>query len=291
MNFELIPKIDKLYYTFQIPKGNGKFRKITAPTEELKQAQREVLRSLSHIKVSRDAMGFTEGKSIVTNARKHLGKPFIMNIDMKDFFPSITWGMVVRALIREGVGEDLAKNIAWLCTLDGVLPQGAPTSPFLSNIVCKPMDKKISKLCTNVTYTRYADDITLSGEKEQVLSTLEKVVEVIKSYGLRINYKKVHGFTAAYRQEVTGIVVNQKTNVNRDNILKFRAKLHNILCAIRDGLITTEQDIVDQFDEDIMSLQGYASFISSVNKSKGKLYLDKVNELSKMLKILDKSTL
>jgi RNA-directed DNA polymerase len=284
MNFELIPRINSLYYTFKIPKGNGKFRKITAPSTELKEAQREVLRGLSHIKVSRDAMGFTNGRFIVTNARKHLEQPFIMNLDMKDFFPSVTWGMVVRALIREGIEEELAKNIAWLCTLDGVLPQGAPTSPFLTNIVCKPMDKKISKLCTKVKYTRYADDITLSGEKADVLEVVQKVIEVINSYDLRINYKKVHGFSRGTRQEVTGIVVNQKVNVNRDKVMNFRAKVHNIKCMILDDIIVTEQDLIDKTGESIASLHGYANFIAIANEAKGRQYLDKVAEISLLLK-------
>lgn len=283
MNFELINGIEKLYYTFRIPKGNGKFRKITAPREELKQAQREVITNLSHIKISRDAMGFTEGKSIVTNSKKHIGQPFIMNIDMKDFFPSITKEMVVQALIREGIDMELAEKMAALCTLHGVLPQGAPSSPFLSNIVCKPMDKKISKICTNVRYTRYADDITISGNKEDVIETIKKVIEIVKSYGLKINYRKVKGYHSGVRQEVTGIVVNEKSNVNRNDVMLFRAKLHNIKCMICDGIIVTEQDIINRFDEDIASLRGYASFIRSVNKDKGFKYMCKVREIEKML--------
>lgn len=283
MNFELINGIEKLYYTFRIPKGNGKFRKITAPREELKQAQREVIANLSHIKVSRDAMGFTEGKSIVTNAKKHIGQPFIMNIDMKDFFPSVTKEMVIEALIREGIDNELAEKMAALCTLHGVLPQGAPSSPFLSNIVCKPMDKKISKLCTNVKYTRYADDITISGNKEDVIETIKKVIEIVKSYSLKINYRKVKGYHKGVRQEVTGIVVNEKPNVSRDNVMQFRAKLHNIKCAIKDGIIVTEQDIMDKFDEDIASLRGYANFIRCVNNDKGLVYVRKVSEIKSML--------
>ena len=284
MNFSLNDKIDKMYYTFKIRKGNGKYREISAPLDELKAAQNKVIEHLSYIKVARDAMGFINDRSIITNARKHLNKPYLLNIDLENFFPTITSDKVFNALIREGVDEKLAKNITTLCTLDGALPQGAPSSPFLSNVVFKPIDKKISKACKSVAYTRYADDITLSGDKKDVLNAKKQVFDIIKFYGFKVNPGKIHGAKQAMRQEVTGVVVNEKTNIKRDDLMRFRAKLHNLKCKILDGEIKTEDDILLKTGEDLNKVRGYASFIYSANRKKGIYYKNKIKEIERMLK-------
>ena len=159
------------YRQFEIPKKSGGTRKIIAPGGDLKNIQR-MLSILLSFAVTPDshAHGFIRERSVITNASLHVGKNYVLNLDLKNFFPSITYSQVVRAL-RKRFNKETSTFIAKICTwresddlLEDVLPQGAPTSPILSNMVCEPLDEKLSKLAVNfgLTYSRYADDITFS---------------------------------------------------------------------------------------------------------------------------------
>lgn len=232
------------YKEFEIPKKSGRgVRHICAPTGELK----DILFCINIILQEKYTpaeccMGFTKCRSVVTNATVHTGQNYVYNIDLKNFFPSITYGQVYRALKYEPFifDDSLAKTVAKLCCMKlvdnsgkahYVLPQGAPTSPVLSNIVCSRLDDSLSRLSSrlNVKYTRYADDMTFSSEYDAYKSNgafLEEVHRIITSQGFTINEEKTRLQKRGERQDVTGLVVSSKVNVKREYIKELRTLMY-----------------------------------------------------------------
>lgn len=232
----------KRYRQFYIPKKSGGARVISAPHPLLKRVQYVVAEELTGL-YAPDAcvMGFVPGKSVADNARVHAGRKYVFNADLKDFFPSIGMGRVIRALMQPdfGCSEDLAKDIAGICcmldpaTHRCVLPQGAPSSPILSNIACQGLDRKLGMLArrNNARYTRYADDITFSSNFDIFSegSLFRKAFEdTVKSEGFRLNANKTRVQPGTERQEVTGITVNKEPNVSKDYIRELRMLIHII---------------------------------------------------------------
>lgn len=235
----------KRYQTFTIKKKSGADRTIHAPTKGLKS----VLRSLNFVlqcmyEPHEAATGFVIDKSIVDNARKHVGHHYVLNLDLKDFFHSfdrnrVKMGFMFEPFNLSGDKEPLAFLLASLCThpfeIDGetqaVLPQGSPTSPTLTNILCKKLDRRLTGLANRfgATYTRYADDITFSSphniyNEEAFNKELKRIIE--DDQKLFVNSKKTRLQKAGYRQEVTGLIVNRKVNVQRRYIKQIRMWLY-----------------------------------------------------------------
>lgn len=229
------------YKEFEIPKKAGGVRRISSPNKSLKQ----ILQSLNlMLQVLSDipdcATGFVSGRSIVTNAERHLDSSIIFNCDLKDFFPSITKEMVRKSLAEElqkyHISRDVVNMLANLVTApreDGVeaLPQGAPTSPIVSNIVLKKLDMRLSVFAekNNYRYSRYADDITFSKTGDYRTSLPIKsgaIISIIIDSGFSINPKKTVILTPVKRQEVTGLTVGRKLNVARSYLKNLRVLLH-----------------------------------------------------------------
>jgi RNA-directed DNA polymerase len=233
------------YKTFLVKKKSGGVRTIHAPVRGLKS----LLRAFNYVlqclyEPHEAATGFVLGKSIADNARLHLKRHYVLNLDLKDFFHSFDLYAVKRALMRAPFNlrderEELAFFLASLCThpfeIDGelqtVLPQGSPCSPTLTNILCKRLDEKLSDLAreTGVTYSRYADDITFSSYHNALnnASFIKEMHRIIEGGELlRINPKKTRLQKAGYRQEVTGLTVNEKPNVKRVYVKQLRMWLH-----------------------------------------------------------------
>ena len=219
------------YTLFQIPKKKrGEFRAIDAPIEPLKTIQRALNHILEAVCTPHTAaMGFLPGRSVVDNARVHIGQRYVYNIDLKDFFPSITSGRVYARLTSKpfSLPPEIASLICDLCCYTNkegrkVLPQGAPTSPVLSNIICERLDRKLQRLARayGLRYTRYADDITFSGNtyvfapEGRFCTLLKHIVEEEEHFV--INPDKTRLGHQGVRQEVTGVSVNRKPNVSRD---------------------------------------------------------------------------
>lgn len=231
----------KRYISFKIPKKKkGEFRTIDAPNPTLKGMQRALNYALQLIYTpSPAAMGFTPGRSIVTGAQMHVGQKFVYNIDLKNFFPSITSGRVYARMLSRpfSCSKEVASLIADLCCYENnfgkVLPQGAPTSPTLTNIICDRLDVKLSRLAKryDLRYTRYADDITFSGmtnmfaEDGKFCQSLRHIIE--EEENLKINKDKTRLCHRGIRQEVTGITVNDKPNVTQEYVKQLRSMLHN----------------------------------------------------------------
>lgn len=219
----------ELYHTFKIPKSSGGFRTITAPNENLKFNQKLVVdRIKERLKIleHNNAQAYVENKGIATNANFHSQSNNFAKVDFKDFFPSITGDLIKQVLPQLGAmsaieNEAFFDNIVYLCTLNGSLPQGAPSSPYLSNLVMLPFDYHMVELLkkTDIIYTRYADDITFSsfyklGDKEYLEGLVKQAMQ--KAYGyepLAINKKKTLITTKYGKNRVTGLKVNKDNNV------------------------------------------------------------------------------
>lgn len=231
---------DSYYHSFEIPKKSGGTRTITAPGGELKKVQTVLAYILDYVYlVPSPVMGFVHERSVATNAAQHVGRSYVLNIDLKDFFPSVKRHMIAGVLKKYGVDRDVANLILRLCcrTPEGggedCLPQGAPTSPVLSNIACTCLDIRLSGLAqsTGLTYTRYADDITFSSDHNVYREDgpfWSKLRSITAECGFTINAKKTRLLRPWDRQEVTGVTVNSKVNVSRKYLKNLRAELHQM---------------------------------------------------------------
>lgn len=203
--------LEDLYYTTnQIPKKSGGYRELDMPAVELKYIQRWILKNiLCHINISGCAVGFCPEKSIVTNAQKHINKHCIVNMDIKDFFPSISFERVYRIFSYYGYTNEVSFVLAKLCTFHGRLPQGSPASPYLSNISCLKLDARLNALSEKYEsdYSRYADDITFSSRND-IKSIIKVVNKIIIDEGFDLNTQKTRTAYPNQRQEVTGLIVN-----------------------------------------------------------------------------------
>lgn len=234
---------EEKYSTFDIAKKSGGTRTINSPHKYLKKVQRLLNYCFQSVFTPMpQATGFVPGRSVVTNAQMHTGKKYVYNIDIKDFFPSISFFRVWAVLSKVNpfrLDNEVARIVANLCCNDGVLPQGAPTSPVISNIICMRLDRKMYFLSKELgfTYSRYADDITISSNQDIFSNEFkENISSIIKEEGFELNMKKERlqkfdveesGKKIRQRQEVTGIIVNKKTNVSRRYIRDLRAALFN----------------------------------------------------------------
>lgn len=239
----IIPE-HKRYKRFEIPKKRGGTREIFAPATSLKIVQQKLNQVLQSVyKVKPSAHGFVPEKSILSNAIPHVRKRFVLNLDLKDFFPSINFGRV-RGLFMHppyNRNHEVATTLAQICCFNGYLPQGAPTSPIVSNMICAKLDSELQRLAKEhrCTYTRYADDITFSTSRPKFPSGLayfsdetgrveigDELKTVIKDNWFEINERKNRLQPNSKRQEVTGLTVNVFPNVRRDYVREIRGMLH-----------------------------------------------------------------
>lgn len=273
------------YRRYEIPKKSGGVRRISAPKPCLAAAQRWVLKNvLEKLETAPPAHGFVKHRSVVTGASPHVGRAVVLNLDLKDFFPSITWRRVKGLFVKLGYGEHVATVLSLLCTepprvattLDGktwhvalgerVLPQGACTSPAITNALCKRLDARLAGLARRFGcgYTRYADDLTFASPTGRDVNALQwSVRQVIAAEGLADNPAKTRVMRASQRQEVTGLVVNAKLTVTREYYKTLRAVLCN--CA-RHGLASQNRDGHPDF---AAQLRGKVEFVASVDPARG----------------------
>lgn len=164
---QYIFQADRYYSEFSVSKKNGKgTRRIAAPSRRLKGIQRWILDNiLSNTPVSESCTGYTKKRSVVDNAKPHVDKAFVVNADIKDFFPSITIKRVIGLFQSLGYNRTISFCLARLCCFKGRLPQGAPSSPMIANLICRRLDTRLQAFAAarSWAYTRYSDDITISG--------------------------------------------------------------------------------------------------------------------------------
>jgi RNA-directed DNA polymerase len=234
--------IEPYYHEFTIKKKSGGERTILAPDQRLKFIQRRLAYILSLLYMGRASVhGFRTGKSILSNAERHARRKIVLNLDLENFFPTIHFGRV-RGMLQArpySLSRSAANVIAGLCCYKGKLPQGAPTSPIISNMVCARLDYDLQSLAKEeqCTYSRYADDITFSTSKRNFsegMAVIEsgnsklgpRVISAIALNSFQINEKKTRIRYYTERQEVTGLVVNRFPNVKRGFIREVRMMLH-----------------------------------------------------------------
>lgn len=272
---------DKFYREIEIPKRkNGQFRKLSVPSMALKNMQRWILDNiLYNVDVNEKAMGFVPSRSIITNAYNHFAKKYILKLDIKDFFPSISFGMVLGEFQKLNFTTEVASALANICIYHNELPQGAPTSPYLANLVCRKMDSRIQGLCAKhgLNYTRYADDITISGNRR--VFWIEKEVEkIISSYHFLLNKEKTVRLKPGDRKRVTGIIVNEKISVPKYLKRGLRQSIYYIDKYGLDSHLDRIQ-FNGSSNQYIRHLYGVASFIRMVEIKRGIDFIEQLNIL------------
>ncbi|MGI9516070.1 MAG: reverse transcriptase family protein [Pirellulaceae bacterium] len=227
-----LTSVNREYGEFQIRKRNGKPRTIAAPNAELKHLQRRILRRLiARLKVHPQATGFQRGLSFVDNARCHQSQSIVIRIDLVDFFPSIKRQRIEKYFRNAGWNRKAARLLADLTTWKGELPQGAPTSPRLSNLVNYSLDARLAGLAQRYdgVYTRYADDIVISLSRDDWLlnDLIADLIRTIRQHGYRPHIKGKFDVRRSHqRQMVTGLVVNDRANLPRETRRWLRAVEH-----------------------------------------------------------------
>lgn len=285
------------YHRFTVSKRDGTARQISAPSKGLLYFQRMILaKILNAVSPHPAAHGFVRGRSIVTNAAPHQGAGVIVKFDLTDFFPTIHYYRVMGLFASLGydVGDakfstsdssrQVAPTLARLTVFttssrtwgEGVLPQGAPTSPAISNLVCRTLDTRLTGLANALggTYTRYADDLTFSfAEVPRELGRFRWWVnQICHQEGFLVNESKFRVIRSSQRQCVTGLVVNDTLHVPRTERRRLRAILHN--CK-KHGLESQLRDNPALLDY----LQGMASYIHMVDPEEGTRLLAEVRAL------------
>ncbi|MGP9689117.1 reverse transcriptase family protein [Psychrobacter sp. AOP22-C1-C5] len=302
------------YTHFTINKRNGTARHIWSPIPRLKFVQRWILENiLNNLTTHGAAHGFVCSKSIVTNAAVHSNSALLVKLDVKDFFPSVHWRRVKGVFRHAGYPEQIATLLALLCTesprqvvqkngktyyvalSDRALPQGAPTSPALTNIVCLNLDRRLTGLADKVglRYSRYADDLTFSlpasatsientvpsSEQNRLIGQLlGSVQKILREEGFTLNNDKTRVIRTGNQHNVTGMVVNGEgvPRVPRHIKRMLRAALHNLASGqpLRNG-------------ETLETLSGYAAWIASAEQKLGQNYLAKIDTLREQAKVVE----
>ncbi len=272
------------YHRYTILKRNGNKRNIAAPKPLLKKAQRKILELiLEKIQISNSAHGFLKGKSVVSSADFHIKSPkLLINMDIENFFPTITFKRVRGMFKSFGYSSYISSLLAMLCTYcermaieikgqtkyvktsDKILPQGAPSSPMITNIICKNMDACINDLIKNhnFSYTRYADDMSFSFKEVldniKIRKFIYDICCIVNSEGFKINKDKTRYLRKNNRQLITGVVINnEEIGVPKVWLKKMRAAIYNAKKLKETGEISKST---------LKEISGMASWLKSVNK-------------------------
>jgi RNA-directed DNA polymerase len=285
------------YRRWLVPKRDGSQRLISAPKSELKRVQRWIMREVTeHLPVHGAAHGFIAGRSIATNARVHAGANIVVKLDIRGFYPTVTMRRVKGLLRRAGLGEQVATLMALLATESPreevvthgrthyvaigprSLPQGAPTSPSITNALCLRLDCRLSGLARKLgcRYTRYADDLAFSwhgSTKPQIGALLRAVGTIVRAEGFELHTKKTRVMRKGARQKVTGLVVNAvregvpPVRVPRKTVRQLRAAIKNRELG-RPGK-----------GESLEQLKGMAAFVMMADRARGRAFMDRIDKL------------
>jgi len=289
------------YYSFRIPRKNGKPRTLQAPHRTLAYVQGWILDEILYqLPVHQAAHGFVPNRSVVTNAKPHLGAQLVINTDLTDFFPTITFARVNGLFHSLGYSPAVATILALLCTeapreelVDNgtryevavgprALPQGACTSPAISNLIARTLDRRMTGMAEVLgwTYTRYADDITWSAQQFSGTSVgyvLARIRQIVDDEGFSINDQKTRVLRPNQRQSVTGIAVNDRLSVPRKTIRRVRAILHN---AQFTGLEAQNRDAHPHFEHWLLGMIGWIHMVQPENANKLRSRLDQLRTRS-----------
>jgi RNA-directed DNA polymerase len=265
---------ERFYRSFDIKKSGGGIRHIQAPRRFLKTIQRWILNNIClQGNLSENVFGFVKGRSIFGNARVHAKNRNLMVIDISDFFPSIKFAQVEAVFKSFGFPNRVAHQLAALCCLDGQLPQGAPTSPAIANLVFKPVDDQLTKLAMDweCDYSRYADDLAFSGSELFNNANKSAVVEILETFGFSINEKKSRIIGQGGRQVVSGLVVNSNVLPLRNTRRRWKATFHRASKHPEESV------------EKLTRLMGIASFVKQYSQETSAKYIEIVKKVSEFV--------
>jgi len=286
------------YVRWLVPKRDGSSRLISAPKPELKRVQRWIMNEVTeHLPVHGAAHGFLAGRSILTNAIVHARAKVVVKLDIKGFYPTVTMRRVKGLLRRAGLGEQVATLMAllatespreevethgkkyYLATGPRSLPQGAPTSPSITNALCMRLDCRLSGLARKLgcRYTRYADDLTFSwhgNDKHQIGALLRAVRVIVHAEGFEIHTKKTRVMRNGSRQKVTGLVVNTAP-AGVPSVRVPRKTVRHLRAAIKNRELGREA----QGRESLEQLKGMAAFVMMTDEKRGRDFMVRLDAL------------
>ena len=257
-----LQQVPRVYQSFSIPKRNGGWRLIRAPNAQLRAVQRRLLRRvLVRLRSHPAAFGFERGRNIVGHAAGHSRRPVVVCLDLRDFFRSTQQGRLETYFRRVGWNRPATRLLCALCCHEGGLPQGAPTSPRLSNLVNYGLDARLTGLAQRhgARYSRYADDLTFSFDQDDqraIHGVIRGTKSILGEYGYRLHFgRKLRICRRHQQQRVTGLVVNQGPRVDRRTRRRLRAALHRI----RQGRTATYQPA---------QLAGWLAYLAMVRRQR-----------------------
>lgn len=258
--------IKRHYRQVQIPKVNGEIRKLNVPDDLLMSIQRAINNRLLCLEeVSHYAMAYRTGTSTKANAKPHVNKPVMLKMDIRHFFDRLIFPLIkYKAFPTTRYSEQNRILLTFLCTYNDALPQGAPTSPVISNIIMQEFDNYVGNWCEerNIDYTRYCDDMTFSGDFDPV-PVIALVRKELKKMGLYLNDKKTTIVRKGHRQSVTGIVVNEKVSVPVEYKKSIRQEMYYCMkYGIADHL--TKINWTDTEEAYVANLLGRINYVISI---------------------------
>lgn len=273
--YQLSEHSDKYYKTYEIPKKSGGKRKISQPSKKLKGLQSWILVNiLNKIQVSPSCKGFRKGSSILENALPHIGSNTILNLDLKNFFPTITSNQVYNVFKTIGYNKLIATVFTNICTYEETLPQGSSCSPMLANLTAWTLDLRIQGYVgkRGISYTRYADDLSFSGlNPTKVIKIIPMIKEIINDENFIVNHKKTRIASSARAKIVTGLIINEDSvGIGKQKYKELRAKIHHLTLPH------------EQTNEKLLyHVGGWLSYLNSVDKERLKKAKKYISELTK----------
>ena len=254
--------LEKHYHNVFIPKSDGSKRKLSVPDRILKRVQRSIADNiLAQYPISRYAKAYKVGSSVQHNARPHTGKKTVLKLDIEGFFDHILYSQVKDIVFcKEKFAEPIRVLLTMLCYYKESLPQGAPTSPAITNIILYDFDEAVGEFCSKrgIAYTRYCDDMTFSGDFDA-----KEIMAFVKSelgkLGLYLKNRKTAHVPASKRQVVTGIVVNEKLNITKEYKKSIRQEMYYVKRFGLDGHL--DRCGISDRQHYVSSLRGRIAFV------------------------------
>ena len=285
--YSISNRIENNYKVYKIKKHNGKYRTIYSPNPLLKSIQRKILNNiLNNKEISKYAKAYHKNISLKDNAIPHLNKKIVLKLDIIDFFENIEYPIIYKCCFNEAYfPKSVGHLLTTLCTYESRLPQGSPTSSYISNLIMKDFDNELGKYCeeNNINYTRYSDDMTFSGDfnPRKLISLVRKKLYKL---GLKINNKKIHVIHNSQQQNVTGIVVNKKIQVSSKYRNNIRQSIYYIKkYGLKDHL--NRINFQESLSAYINSLYGKILYVLSIDPS-NKEFIEYKQYLTKIKKAI-----
>jgi len=284
------------YYSFKLRKSNGGFRMIEAPAPDLKKTQRrlnEYLQCIYYGILTAAAYGFIinprkrEPRNIVTNASKHLGCNYLLNMDFDDFFHQISQKRIYRIFQSTPFQfqKSTANLLAKLCTYKGRLPMGAPTSPVLSNFACVPLDNELEQWADNhsITYTRFVDDLSFSSKQAITQQHFLEIIKIFERNQLIIEPTKTKWFDKKQTKTVTGLVLGEKVKIQNEYYEELERDLDRLKKAIEVQIITGllyKAEAIVKFKQEVMGKINFIAVVMGYDNEIYQTYLEKYENVT-----------